>query len=67
MRDMKSAKLYMVPNLLGEGSPKLSLAPDVLDTIRSLRYFIVENEKYARRFLVGCGMRDILSEVELSL
>jgi len=62
-----ASKLYMIPTLLGEGSPVFSLAPDVLAVIRGLRYFIVENEKNARRFLVGCGMKEVLHEVEFAL
>lgn len=44
-------KLYLIPNLLGEGNPESVIPADVLDTIRSIRYFIVEDIRTARRFL----------------
>lgn len=44
-------KLYLIPNLLGEGNPEEVLAPNVIKIIRELRYFIVEDIRTARRFL----------------
>jgi len=64
---MSKAKLYMIPSLLGDGDPKIFLGKHLIQSISGIRYFIVENEKNARRFLVGCGMKDILDEVEFGI
>ena len=64
---MKKAKLYMIPSLLGEGDPKTVLGDQLIQTVSHIRYFIVENEKNARRFLVGCGMKEVLNEVEFGI
>jgi 16S rRNA (cytidine1402-2'-O)-methyltransferase len=56
--------LWLIPNTLDNGDPKRSLPAFVIDQIRLIRYFIVENEKNARRFLVRIGMKDILDDIE---
>lgn len=45
------AKLYLIPTTLGECNPLDVLPISVKVTIESLDYFIVENEKTARRFI----------------
>jgi 16S rRNA (cytidine1402-2'-O)-methyltransferase len=47
--------LYAIPTPLG-GTPAQSLPGPALDTIRSLKDFIVENAKNARAFLGALGM-----------
>lgn len=64
---MTKAKLFLVPTLLGEGDPKQVLGETLIQAIAGVRYFIVENDKSARRFLVGCGLKDILVESEFAL
>jgi 16S rRNA (cytidine1402-2'-O)-methyltransferase len=44
-------KLYLIPNLLGEGNPEDVLSPSVLNIIRNIQYFIVEDVRTVRRFL----------------
>ncbi|MDP4209608.1 MAG: SAM-dependent methyltransferase [Bacteroidota bacterium] len=51
-----NGKLYLIPNLLGEGRPEEVLPPNVLTIIRSLRYFIVEDVRTVRRFLAKTGL-----------
>lgn len=47
-----SGKLYLIPNLLGDGNPEELLPAGVLNVIRSIRFFIVEDVRTARRFLM---------------
>jgi len=49
-------KLYLIPNLLGEGQPDEMLAPYVLKIIQGIRFFIVEEIRTTRRFLAKVGM-----------
>jgi 16S rRNA (cytidine1402-2'-O)-methyltransferase len=49
-------KLYLIPNLLGEGQPDEMLAPYVLKIIQGIRFFIVEEIRTTRRFLAKAGM-----------
>jgi 16S rRNA (cytidine1402-2'-O)-methyltransferase len=64
--DMKGT-LWLIPNTLDDGDPKRSLPAAVVEQVGVLRYFIVENEKNARRFLVKAGMKPLLEEIEFGL
>ena len=44
-------KLFLIPNLLGEGNPEEVLPVNVIHIIRELRFFIVEDIRTSRRFL----------------
>lgn len=46
--------LFLIPNTLGEDNPENVLPVTVLETLRELTHFIVENERNARRFLIRC-------------
>jgi 16S rRNA (cytidine1402-2'-O)-methyltransferase len=59
--------LWLIPNTLDDGDPIRSLPADVIQQVRLLRYFIIENEKNARRFLVKAGMKALLEEIEFGL
>lgn len=59
--------LWLIPNTLDDGDPARSLPFPVLEQVRLLRYFIVENEKNARRFLVKAGMKALLEEIEFGM
>jgi 16S rRNA (cytidine1402-2'-O)-methyltransferase len=59
--------LWLIPNTLDDGDPLRSLPAAVIEQILLMRYFIVENEKNARRFLVRVGMKAVLEEIEFGL
>jgi 16S rRNA (cytidine1402-2'-O)-methyltransferase len=64
--DMKGT-LWLIPNTLDDGDPIHSLPALVVEQVKLLRYFIVENEKTARRFLVRAGMKPVLEEIEFGM
>lgn len=43
--------LYLIPTTLGENEPLEVLPMSVKKTIEQVNYYIVENEKSARRFI----------------
>lgn len=45
------SSIYLIPNFLGESSADVVLPNQVASVVRSLRHFIVENEKSARKFI----------------
>lgn len=59
--------LWLIPNTLDDGDPLRSLPAMVVEQVRLMRYFIVENEKNAIRFLVRIGMKALLDEIEFGL
>lgn len=48
-------RLYLVPNLLGVGTPADVLPQRTLDVARRLAHYVVENAKPARQFLKAVG------------
>lgn len=63
----KKGTLFLIPGLLGEGDPRVILGPQNLEVISGLRYFIVENQKNAIRFLVSCGFKSMIDQCEFGI
>ena len=57
--------LHLIPVTLGEGDPRSALPAPVLQAASGLDYFLVENEKSARRFLKSMGHPRALRELRL--
>jgi 16S rRNA (cytidine1402-2'-O)-methyltransferase len=48
---MNLGKLYLIPTTLGENEPLEVMPLSVKKVVEAIDYFIVENEKSARRFI----------------
>lgn len=57
-------KLYLVPTLLGATSAECVLPQGTLETVRTLRFFVVENIRTARRMLSKMHMPCPIDELE---
>ena len=57
-------KLYLIPSPLGEYSPSEVLPEAVLEVARSLKVFVVEEVRTARRFLSAAGLKGHIEELE---
>ena len=53
---MNKGKLYLIPTLLAEGKVDEVLPEGTLSIIRNLEFFIVEEIRTARRFLIKAGI-----------
>lgn len=62
---MTTGTLYLIPVPLGPTPPAGSLPPGVLETIRPLTHFVVEQAKTARAFLKAAGTDCPLQELQL--
>ncbi|MGE5493362.1 MAG: SAM-dependent methyltransferase [Actinomycetota bacterium] len=62
---MNTGTLYLIPVPLGPGAPDAVLPPPVLEFIRPLAHFVVENAKSARAFLKAVGTTLPLQELQL--
>jgi 16S rRNA (cytidine1402-2'-O)-methyltransferase len=60
-----AGKLHLIPVDLGDENVRGVIPPSTLDTVAGLDYFIVENEKSARRFLAGVGHPKAIRELLL--
>lgn len=63
---MRPGTLYLIPVPLGPASPEAVLPAPVLERIRPLTHFVVENAKSARAFLKTVGTVRPLQELQLA-
>lgn len=61
---MNKGKLYLIPAPLGDNDPAEVLPAGVIERACSLRVFVVEEIRTARRFLSKYGLRGHISELE---
>jgi 16S rRNA (cytidine1402-2'-O)-methyltransferase len=60
---MPYGTLYLIPVPLAEAASAKSFTPFLTDTVNSIKEYIVENEKTARRFLKEAGLKTPQSEL----
>ena len=59
--------LYMVPVTLGDDNLSNVIPADVIKHVQNLEYFVVENEKSARRFLGSVKTNKPVRELNFQL
>lgn len=57
-------KLYLIPSPLGDNNPSEVLPASLLSLLPSLRIFVVEETRTARRFLSRAGLKGHIEELE---
>lgn len=62
---MSKGKIYLIPNLLGEGEVNQVIPTYVQELINQIDYYIVENEKNARRYLRKLQIQKPIDELTL--
>jgi len=60
----KMGKLYLIPAPLGDGEVTDVIPTGVLSTIPTLKHFVVEELRSARRYLSKAGMKGRIDELE---
>jgi 16S rRNA (cytidine1402-2'-O)-methyltransferase len=60
---MANGTLFLIPVPLADEAAAKSFTPYLVDTINSIKEYIVENEKTARRFLKEAGLKTPQSEL----
>lgn len=60
---MKAGSVYLIPTPIGAETP--SLSPEIVALVRQLRYFAVEEERTARRFLSELDMPVPIATLQL--
>lgn len=61
---MNKGRLFLIPTPLGEGDPSEVLPTSVLSRVCSLKVFVVEELRTARRFLSKAGLKGHMDELE---
>ena len=59
----QNGKLFLIPSTLGTEQALPFLAPDTVEAILKIDYFIVENLRSARRFLRKCGVQKNFDDI----
>ncbi|MBS1526189.1 MAG: SAM-dependent methyltransferase [Bacteroidetes bacterium] len=62
---MAYGTLYLIPVPLAENAAAMSFTPYLINTINSIKEYIVENEKTARHFLKEAGLKIPQSELSI--
>lgn len=62
-KNLRMAKLYLIPTTLGDTSIERVLPPDLTDLISSIPVFIVENLRTARRFLKKVNQAIVIDDL----
>ena len=60
----ENGKLYLIPAPLGENEPAEVIPAPVLETLRDIRVFVVEELRTARRYLSRAGLKGHIEELE---
>lgn len=60
----EKGKLYLIPSPLGENDPAEVIPAPVLEKLRDIRVFVVEELRTARRYLSRAGLKGHIEELE---
>ena len=63
----EKGKLYLIPSPLGENDPAEVIPAPVLDRLRDIRVFVVEELRTARRYLSRAGLKGHIEELEFHI
>lgn len=62
---MAKGKLYLIPSPLGEYDPSEVIPSPVLERLRNIRKYVVEEARTVRRYLSAAGLKGHIAELEL--
>ena len=62
---MANGRLYLIPSPLGEYDPAEVIPRPVLDRLKSIRKYVVEEVRTVRRYLSAAGLKGHIGELEL--
>lgn len=62
---MAKGKLYLIPSPLGEYDPSEVIPVPVLERLKSIRKYVVEEARTVRRYLSAAGLKGHVGELEL--
>ncbi|MCK4921440.1 MAG: SAM-dependent methyltransferase [Bacteroidales bacterium] len=59
-----AGNLYLIPNTLGDSNINIVIPPEVVEIIKSIDVFIIENIRNARRYLIKCGYSSPIDNIK---
>ena len=67
MKKQKKGKLFLIPTPLSDNSLDKIVTSDLIKTIKSVQYFLVENIRTARRFISSLNVEIAIDELHFEL
>lgn len=64
MSVMANGRLFLIPSPLGEYAPEQVIPAPVLEKLREIRRYVVEETRTARRYLSAAGLKGHIGELE---
>lgn len=64
---MKKGKLYLIPNVLAEGTAQTVISPQVKEVIQHTQYYLVENLRTARRYISSLKLDLTIEELNFEI
>jgi 16S rRNA (cytidine1402-2'-O)-methyltransferase len=64
---VKTGNLYLVPTTIADGTHTLVIPPIVIETLKSVRHFLVEDIRSARRHLSSLKIYDTIESLDFNL
>lgn len=62
---MEKGRLFLIPSPLGEYDPSQVIPQPVLDRLKTIRKYVVEEARTVRRYLSAAGLKGQISSLEL--
>ena len=60
----KPGKLYLIPNVIAEGTQSRVVPPQVREVLKSIRYFLAEDVRTARRYFSSLKVFDSIDALQ---
>ncbi|WP_215224277.1 SAM-dependent methyltransferase [Echinicola shivajiensis] len=64
---MKKGKLYLIPNVLAEGTAQEIISPQVKDIIKNTTHYLAENLRTARRYISSLRLGLTIEELQFEI
>ncbi|WP_186753808.1 SAM-dependent methyltransferase [Echinicola salinicaeni] len=64
---MKTGKLYLIPNILAEGTAQEIISPQVKDVIKNTTHYLAENLRTARRYISSLKLGLTIEELHFEI
>ncbi|UCS94136.1 SAM-dependent methyltransferase [Echinicola marina] len=64
---MKKGKLYLIPNVLAEGTAQEIISPQVKDVIKHTKHYLAENLRTARRYISSLRLGLTIEELQFEI
>lgn len=64
---MSGGKIYLFPSMMAPGEPQAVLPARNIDLLRTVRYFVVEELRSARRFLKACDRSIVIDDLHFEV